>query len=66
MRPQVRGSRKPLVRLRLPLGTCLRLMHLKSLYRPGYETLIKRVSDSIRWGLFAGAPYPERPPRRRR
>lgn len=35
-----------------PVETYLRLMYLKFRYQMGYETLVKEVSDSIKWRKF--------------
>ncbi|MEW6080454.1 MAG: transposase [Bacillota bacterium] len=38
----------------VPVDQCLRLMYLKHAYQLSYESLVREVSDSIKWRTFYG------------
>jgi IS5 family transposase len=46
----------------IPVESYLRLMYLKFRYQMGYETLVKEVSDSIKWRRFCRIPLDQKVP----
>jgi IS5 family transposase len=46
----------------IPIATYLRMMYLKFRYQFGYETLVKEVSDSLKWRRFCQIPLDGRVP----
>jgi len=62
MKPFVERFNARVGRPTVPVETYLRLMYLKHRYGLGYETLVKEVSDSIRWRRFCRIPLSGRVP----
>lgn len=52
MEPFLEHFRTTTGRPTVPVETYLRMMYLKHRYSLGYETLVKEVSDSIKWRTF--------------